>query len=325
MICKVCQKKINLKLLLKNKSNFGDIYRCPKCKVAFVHPQPSNEVLNDFYNGMYSDLTVSFDEKKMRWAQQSMHGYLKVLKKLNIKPSEDVTFLDLGGGLGYYTKAAAENSLHSILVEKDPVSVQFARKYLKLENIIEQDLSEFFNSNDGQYDIVFFRHVIEHVKNPSSIIHGISNLLKKNGILIIETDNNAGIELLIKKDVRQFYLNLYKKNFNKISFLKLIFKRPFAVDPPRHLFGFRMKNLSMLLNSHSLLPKQKIHYRLGHPIYWPNISSPSLKKLIRTFLTLKLIDGFRLTMVYLNLLFRKFLQLFGLSSGICIYAQKITK
>ncbi len=322
MICKVCQKEINPRLLLKNKGDFGDIYRCPKCEITFVSPQPSEEVLNEYYNGMYSDLTVSFDKKKMKWAQHSIRGYLKVLKKLNVKPKAEITFLDLGGGLGYYTKAAAENNLHSILVEKDPVSVQFAKQHLKLENIIEKDLTEFFNSNDEQYDIVFFRHVIEHVKDPTSIIHGISNLLKTNGILIIETDNNAGIEILIKEGVRKFYLDLYKKSFKNVSYIKLLTKRPFAVDPPRHLFGFRMRNLSMLLKSQNISPKEKIHYRLGHPIYWPNIPSTNPKQVIKSFLKLNLRAGFRLTISYLNLLFRKSLQLVGLSSGICIYAQK---
>ncbi|MDC8000595.1 class I SAM-dependent methyltransferase [Aequorivita todarodis] len=325
MTCKVCQKEINPRLLLKNKGDFGDIYRCPKCQITFVSPQPSDEVLNEYYNGMYLDLTVSFDEKKMKWAQRSMRGYLKVLKKLNVEPTAEITFLDLGGGLGYYRKAAAENNLHSILVEKDPISVQFAKKHLKLENIIEKDLTEFFSSNDEQYDIVFFRHVIEHVKDPSTIIQGISNLLKTNGILIIETDNNAGIELLIKDGVRKFYLDLYKKSFNNVSFLKLLIKRPFAVDPPRHLFGFRMRNLSMLLTSQSLSSKVKIHYRLGHPIYWPNIPSTSAKQIIKSFLKLNLKAGFRLTISYLNLVFRKSLQLVGLSSGICIYAQKLSK
>ncbi len=325
MICNVCQQEINPKMLLKNRGNFGDIYRCPKCQIAFVFPQPSDEILNAYYNGMYSDLTVSFDDKKMKWAQRSMEGYLKVLKKLNVEPSTEITFLDLGGGLGYYTKAAAENNLHSILVEKDPISIQFAKKHLKLENIIEQDLTEFFNSNDKEYDVVFFRHVIEHVKDPQSIMQGISNLLKTNGILIIETDNNAGIELLIKDGVRKFYLDLYKKSFINTSFINLLIKRPFAVDPPRHLFGFRMGNLSMLLKSQSLFPKVNIHYRLGHPIYWPNIPSPHAKQIIKSFLKLDLKAAFRLTLSYSNLLFRKFLQLVGLSSGICIYAQKQSK
>ncbi|WP_282134433.1 class I SAM-dependent methyltransferase [Seonamhaeicola maritimus] len=325
MICKVCQTEINPRILLKNKGSFGDIYRCQQCQVTFVFPQPSVEVLNEYYNGMYSDLTVSFDKKKMKWAKQSMKGYLKELKKLNVNPNKEVTFLDLGGGLGYYTKAAEENNLHSILVEKDPISIQFARQHLKLENIIQKDLFEFFNSNTRLYDVVFFRHVIEHVKNPNAVIEGISNLLKTNGIVIIETDNNAGIEILIKDGVSKFYLDLYKKNFKNVSFINLLLKRPFAVDPPRHLFGFRMRNLSMLLKSQNLSPKEKIHYRLGHPIYWPNISSPHFKQIIEAFLKLNLRNSFRLTISYSNLLFRKFLQSVGLSSGICIYAQKLSK
>ncbi|MAP55642.1 class I SAM-dependent methyltransferase [Altibacter sp.] len=325
MICKVCQTDIKPKLLFKNKGSFGNIHRCPECKVAFVFPQPTDEVLNTYYNGMYSDLTVSFDEKKMTWAAHSMQGYLDVLKKLRISPDSTTTFLDLGGGLGYYSKAAASHDLHAILVEKDPVSVQFAKEHLQLENIIEKDLSEFFSTNKERYDIVFFRHVIEHVTDPTAVMEGISNIVKPNGLLIIETDNNAGIELLIKGGVRKFYLDLYKKNFQNVSFLNLLFKRPFAVDPPRHLFGFRMNNLAGLLESNNLKPKEKVHYRLGHPVYWPNIPSPKAKNIIKSILKLRIRKALALSVSYANLLFRKLLQALGLSSGICIYAQKQPK
>ncbi|WP_258226017.1 class I SAM-dependent methyltransferase [Aestuariibaculum sp. M13] len=323
MLCKVCEKEMIPKILFKGKEDSGDIYRCLQCKVAFVFPQPSDEILNKYYNGMYSDLTISFDERKMKWARSSMLGYLKELKNIDIDLTSNTTFLDLGGGLGYYTKAAEENNLDSILVEKDPVSIVFAKKHLQLKNIIEMDLLEFFKTNKKQYDIVFFRHVIEHVKDPSLIVENLYGVLKQNGVLIIETDNNAGIELLFKDGVRKFYLDLYRKSFSSVSFVKLLIKRPFAIDPPRHLFAFRINNLSGLLKAHGLIPKKRVHYRLGHPIYWPNIPSPSFKKLVKSFLKLEIRKFLCLFKSYMNLIFRRFLQFVGLSSGICIYAKKV--
>jgi ubiquinone/menaquinone biosynthesis C-methylase UbiE len=289
--------------------------------VAFVHEQPSVSELNNYYNGMYKDIAVAFDEKKMKWALKSMKAYVK---KLNLKfdSVEGKSFLDLGGGLGYYSKAANTFGLNSILVEKDPVSVNFAIDKLGLKEIIQQDLNEFFQQNKKQYDIVFFRHVIEHVTNPSEIIKGISSVLKNNGILIIETDNNAGIELLLTKNVKNFYLKLYKENFKNVTFIELLKKRPFALDPPRHLYAFRMKNLSNLLTFHSIKPYKKIHYRLGHPYYWPNIPSPSLVNVCQHLMKLNFKKGLREGFDFINLIFRRILQVFGLSSGLCIYAMK---
>ncbi|PWH82812.1 hypothetical protein DIS18_11325 [Algibacter marinivivus] len=321
MICKVCNTQNVPYLVLENKNNVNHIFRCNYCKVAFVNEQPSFSELNNYYNGMYKDIAVAFDEKKMDWALHSMKEYVE---KLNLKfdSLEGKSFLDLGGGLGYYSKAANTFGLESILVEKDPVSVSFAMDKLGLNQIVKQDLNEFFLNNKKQYDIVFFRHVIEHVTNPSEVIHGISSVLKNNGVLIIETDNNAGIELILTKNVRNFYLKLYKDNFKNVSFIELLKKRPFALDPPRHLYAFRMNNLSDLLSAHNIMPYKKIHYRLGHPYYWPNIPSPSIKSALFSIMKFNFKKGIREIFDYFNLIFRKILQLLGLSSGLCIYALK---
>ena len=37
-----------------------------------------------------------------------------------------------------------------------------------------------------------------------------------------------------------------------------------------------MGNLSNLLSKHDMKPFIKDHYRLGHPVYWPNIASPKI-------------------------------------------------
>jgi 2-polyprenyl-3-methyl-5-hydroxy-6-metoxy-1,4-benzoquinol methylase len=321
MICKVCNYEINPNLVLENRNGINHIYRCDNCKVAFVKEQPKFSELNDYYNGMYEDLTVGFNQKKMDWALNSMKEYVKKIG-LKFDTVDGKSFVDLGGGLGYYSKAASEYGFNSVLVEKDPVSVNFAKKELRLNNIVEQNLEEFFEQNKEKFDVVFFRHVIEHVTDPIGIVKGISSILKNNGILIIETDNNAGIEILFMKNVKDFYLNLYNKSFEVTSFFKLLKKRPFALDPPRHLFAFRMKNLSNLLLSHDIKPYNKVHYRLGHPIYWPNIPSPSIKKAIISLIGFKFKKGVKELINYFNLLFRRVLQLLGLSSGLCIYASK---
>ncbi|WP_422105128.1 methyltransferase domain-containing protein [Winogradskyella sp.] len=321
MICKVCEHDITPKFLLENKKTDNSIYRCPKCKTAFVHPQPSSEELNAFYTGMYQEKALSFNEVQMNRALKSVKGYLKRLNWIGEK-SKGKTFLDLGGGLGYYSKAASEYGMSPILVEKDAVSVDFAQSKLQLDTIIQQDLNEFFSSNTDKYDIVFFRHVIEHVTEPNEVIKNISSLLKDDGVFIIETDNNAGIEILFKKGVKDFYLKLYGENFKDISFYKLLSVRPFALDPPRHLFAFRMNNLSNLLKKNGIKPFIKDHYRLGHPIYWPNIPAPKFSDVIKAFLKFKLKTGIKLTLEYFNLLFRILLQSLGLSSGLCIYGKK---
>lgn len=323
MKCVVCKNNIKPDLILKGKEGIGDILRCPDCYLTFSYPQPDHQTISEYYNGFYSQLTNSFDEQKLNWAKLSTRKYCRELN-LEGKTYEKIKVLDLGGGLGYYSKAFSDLGFDVTLVEVDQNSADFAKRVLGIKHIFQCDFESFFvKHTDLKYDIIIFRHVIEHVRDPDYMIKNISNLLVTNGSLVIETDNNAGIELLTRPKVSKYYLNLYRKNYDNISKRKLLIKRPFAVDPPRHLFGFRMNNLSDLLKEHDLVSVKKVHYRLGHPSYWPNLPLPSMRKTINNILKGKL----KLVLVdfteYAIFPLRVTLQIFGLSSGICIYAKKV--
>jgi SAM-dependent methyltransferase len=230
----------------------------------------------------------------------------------------------LGGGLGYYSKAFEEAGFSVVLVEQDPVLAKFAREVLEVENLEEKSNEEFFRNNQKKFDIVFLRHVIEHSTSPGTLLNEVKNCLTDGGILIIETDNNEGIELLFRPRTARFYLNLYRSSFLPCSYFSLMKKRPFAVDPPRHLYGFRISNLSEMLRKNSLVPIETKCYRLGHPIYWPNIPLPTWGDIFSDIRHLD-IKQFTINLIDISLHpFRIFLESAGLSSGICIYAIKDT-
>ncbi|NVM20694.1 MAG: class I SAM-dependent methyltransferase [Desulfobacterales bacterium] len=308
-------------MVLVNTKKGWHIKRCPSCKITFADPQPSDREINDYYNGMYSELASDFSEQKMQWARGSLSAYLEVISRYGF--AERRHFLDLGGGLGYCSKAAEERGLSVTLVEQDPVSAGFAKSVLGLRDVREQSIDDFcFESKGGKYDLIFLRHVIEHTRYPAKLIECISTLLKTRGVLVVETDNNAGIELLFRLGTARFYLRLYDSSYSPSSFLSLLIRRPFAVDPPRHLFGFRMSNLSRLLESHSLTPFKKVHYRLGHSIYWPNLPLPEVKSIATELLHFNWLKVIAYATDYCLSPLRLVLQVLGLSSGICIYAAK---
>ena len=264
--CLACDNLIEPELVLENFKTGWHIMRCPLCALTFVDPLPPTEVISSYYNGMYSHLAVEFDEQKMKWARQSAKGYLQVLRDIGCVTSAK-TLLDFGGGLGYYSKAFSEAGFLVTFVEQDPVSANFAREVLKISDIMEQSSEYYFENSNTKYDVVFLRHVVEHSTNPNTLISNINNCLTENGILIIETDNNSGIELLFRPSTALFYTKLYRKSYLPYSFFSLMKYRPFAVDPPRHLYGFRISNLSKMLQRNSLTPIKTKCYRIGHPIY----------------------------------------------------------
>lgn len=321
MKCYICDQTMAPLLVMKNVKNAWDIKRCPACELTFVDPQPDSDTISAYYNGMYSDLTEKYDAAKMETVRTAINGYLSSLKKYKAVDGK-TTLLDIGGGLGYYAKGFSEAGLAVTFVEQDPVSANFARTVLKLPNIIEMSAERFFEMNTAKFDLIFLRHVIEHSTNPGFMIAQVQKCLSEGGILVIETDNNAGIEILFRPGPAKFYLGLYRASFVPTSFFSLLKRRPFAVDPPRHLFGFRMSNLSMLLRRNSLFPVEGTCYRLGHPVYWGNMPLPTLRDMFANARQGKFKQVIANVADVVLTPFRRCLEYLGLASGICIYAIK---
>ena len=319
--CIVCNQEINPRLVMRSKNDNGDIMRCPHYQLTFVSPMPSEQAIQEYYNGLYRKESLEFDLQKQKWANTSLDGYIEELKRLKKWPRQD--FLDLGGGLGYYAKAALTKGLKAILVDIDPVSIEFANKHQELPEVYQASIQEFSEiSSHKTYDWIFLRHNIEHFQNPDNLLDIVYSLLSEDGLLTIETDNNAGVEILLHPKRMRFYQSLYSKNYEGSSLIDLLLKLPLAVDPPRHLFGFRADNLSQLLINHSFEPVKTIHYCLGDAVYWPNIPNTTIYLLIEKLTNFKIMS-FLLELVCLIIFpFRKMLNRLQMSSGLCIYATK---
>ena len=131
------------------------------------------------------------------------------------------------------------------MLELDDVSCRFASERLGIKNIAKTSVYSLDTLENQSYDIVLFRHVIEHLYAPNTIIENLYRILDSSGVLILETDNNSSIELLLRSDSRKYYIELYKSLYKKANLLSLIRKKPFAADRLRHLYAYNLANLKI--------------------------------------------------------------------------------
>jgi 2-polyprenyl-3-methyl-5-hydroxy-6-metoxy-1,4-benzoquinol methylase len=325
--CICCGTSSEPKVILRSKdrNEAGDIVRCPNCNLVFVSPMPHDTIISNSYVGLYSERNPPdiIDKNRVNWTRNSIKGYIRELHSLGHWPKKD--FLDLGGGLGYYSEAAQAEGLNPTLVDLDPVSIAFAKEKLGLNRAFCSSIEEFAaDSKSRKYDLVFLRHVIEHHKAPKSLIEAVKSLLSDDGVLIIETPNNRGIEIFFKPSTARFFLGFYRKYYKQISYFSLIRNQPYAIRPPRHLFAFRIKNLEMLLKKNDLFPIKSLDYMLGDKIYWPNIKNHTLRDIFRSLFQCKLKSFVHASLDSSLHPMRLILHRVGRSSGICVYALKET-
>ena len=90
------------------------------------------------------------------------------------------SILDIGCGFGWMLSTLDKKKweTHGVDLNKD------------CQKIAEKNMFKFYNQlpkNKKKFDVISMIHVIEHLKNPLAYLDKVKKLLKKNGILIIET------------------------------------------------------------------------------------------------------------------------------------------
>jgi len=199
---------------------FQKHYKCKNCGLIFFE-----------YTLNVADLAKIYDEKYFRgkvycdYIQEKTFRKKLFLEKLNliktyIPPNGKV--LDVGCATGFFLEVMRKLGYETYGIEVSDYASNYARNMLKLNVITGDLLSASFP--DDFFDIITMFDVLEHLPNPIETLAECSRIIKRGGILIIETLN---ADSLIFK--------ILKQNWPLFS-------------PPYHLFYFNQKNIGLLLD-----------------------------------------------------------------------------
>ena len=99
--------------------------------------------------------------------------------------------LDIGCGEGYGANLLAQHAKQVHAIDRHKKTIQKAQQKYSLPNLsfIVQNVKKLSKHTLHTFDVVCCFHVIEHLKEPSSLLVDIRKLLSKSGILLISTPN----------------------------------------------------------------------------------------------------------------------------------------
>ncbi len=230
--CNLCENT-KISFLFKNHdrmfnlSGDYDIFRCDKCGLIFINPQPADEELSKHYpNDYYSFNGEKPKEFAIKIYQKIYLGNL--FEKLLFSPFKlifrhtlvvpDGRFLDIGCGSGKFMVLMQKLGMECFGVETGKIDGEFVKKNnLKIYNTNLKDA----NFPDDYFDVISLSWVLEHIKNPLDVFHEIKRILKPNGKIILSVPQSKCL-------------------------LFFIFGKYWAsLDTPRHLFIFSKKTIKM--------------------------------------------------------------------------------
>lgn len=150
-------------------------------KIDNIKEYETKKQSSDYLSKIYSLERRPFSNYPTKLAN---YVYQKIIKK-NFEVSGKIKFLEVGCGRGDMLKEFNKFENFSCYgIDLSNESIEYC-KPIPVHQVNLED--ENFNYNEGNFDVIFSKSLIEHLKNPLIYIKSCQKLLKKNGILIILT------------------------------------------------------------------------------------------------------------------------------------------
>ncbi|MGB2807858.1 MAG: methyltransferase domain-containing protein [Sedimentisphaerales bacterium] len=163
--------------------------------------------------------------------------------------------LDLGCGAGFVS-SAIDDAWIKYGLEVSEKAAQIARKYISNLHIGPLEKTTY---NEEFFNLVLCHHVIEHVKDPISLIKNVHRILKTHGHLVISTPNfDSGTARRFGDRFRMLHDKTHVSLFSDWSLRELLSDYGFQVDridyPYFETGYFTEENLLRLFDTSKISP-----------------------------------------------------------------------
>ena len=241
--CNLCG---NEDVKLKYSLELCKIYMCPNCNLVFTD-QGSLKYKQgkEMYSADYFQIThpnffreSGIDYAKYLRKSKKLQTFLKEAKTLG-KYKPGGVLLDIGCATGVFLDMARKEGFNVYGVELSDYAAKYAKERFNLK-VFNGKLEES-KFKKGMFDVITMWDFFEHVPDPSIILSKAKELLKDDGIIVIQTVNDDC-----------FMCNMADKIYKLSN--GLVSKPASLVHPVHHITHFSKKTLFKMLHKHGLKP-----------------------------------------------------------------------
>jgi 2-polyprenyl-3-methyl-5-hydroxy-6-metoxy-1,4-benzoquinol methylase len=167
-----------------------DVLRCESCSTVFVRPKALS---------LQREMDQRADELGPRYVREvfaERQDFWLAFWTERIRSVEAVLgrrgrLLDIGCGTGEFQLAAQRRGWSAVGVEPSTLQSAYARDVLKLD--VRTGFFEDVDFEPASFDVVSAWGVIEHLQDPRSFLERVRQLLKHDGVLALQTPNQASL------------------------------------------------------------------------------------------------------------------------------------
>jgi SAM-dependent methyltransferase len=194
-------------------------YRCRRCGLVFLHPQPSELFLTQHYQDyLPTEAPAVASWRRLMWPVMMRSAAL-----IEERFSLPGRLLDVGCGYGFFLELMARRGWRVEGIEIASTGRNYARDTLGLE-VSAQPLPRT-DWPAARFDVITLFYVIEHLADPWAVLSEVRRLLRPGGLLLLRWPHTTPLVRLLKPWAGS--LKLYQA--------------------PSHLFDFSPRTIARLL------------------------------------------------------------------------------
>ena len=205
------------------------------------------------YEENYHGIVKDPDGKKRQLINERKYKISQLKYILNyLNKRKPGKLLDVGCGHGWLL-SALNNKWKKFGID---ISKYAAKNASKFGEIFVGDIK---NYKENQFDVITALHVIEHHKKPEEFIKKIKNILKKNGILILETpDFDSAAARRYGNKFRLLHDKTHISLFSQDSLIRFVRKYDLKLIDINYPYFetsfFNKKNFFKIINKNKISP-----------------------------------------------------------------------
>ncbi|MGH0036842.1 MAG: methyltransferase domain-containing protein [Myxococcota bacterium] len=258
-----------------------DLVRCRACSLVQVRPLPDPSAVEAMYGDDYFDKDYDsclHEESYFDSFPRLMERYGKLLDEIEREQAPGALF-EVGCAGGWFLELARERGWKVRGVEITRVGADHARRVLGLD--VERSTFPGDPLPGGPYDVVYMGHVLEHLRSPTRGVETAVAALRPGGLLVVEVPSY--VDSAWFRALRRGLPGLRALGLDAGGLLRALkFPRPGETMEPFHLYEFRRRTLTRLLEGHGLRVLRTVS-RVPKPDSLARSANPLLRAIGRGF------------------------------------------
>lgn len=194
------------------------IIKCLKCRTYRTYPLPPHSENSDIYKE--EDIKTRIENKTL-W-----ESFIKPNVPMVKKYKKTGSWLDIGCNIGQLVELAKEEGYAAFGIDLNKKAVAYGKERgLNLK--CTKNLNIF---KKNSFDIISLTHVFEHVIDPNKLLRDIHRILKKKGILFLDSPDILGLSpRILGKYWRGWCVNLHIWQYSHESLCSLLEANGFII------------------------------------------------------------------------------------------------